>query len=119
MILDAAIEAIADAGLNPADIDGIIPPPDSSSTEEIAANLGMPEVGVLRHGPHGRRSPTAALQTAAMAITAGMADTRADHARMERLLGNSAPARRPPGATAMDLGPMVRNASATSTPPTA
>ena len=45
------------------------------STEEIAAHLGVPDVAYHASILMGGASPTASLQTAAMAIAAGVADT--------------------------------------------
>ena len=38
--LQAALHAIADAGITPAEVDGIMPFPNLGRAEEFAANLG-------------------------------------------------------------------------------
>lgn len=73
MVLGASMDAIRDAGLTPADIDGIIPPPGFVAWDEIAAHLGIADVRYTAAAQMGGASPTAALVTAAMAVTTGAA----------------------------------------------
>ncbi|MEN8722713.1 MAG: lipid-transfer protein [Alphaproteobacteria bacterium] len=71
---EASLAAIKDAGLVPADIDGIVKY-DMDSTEEVALqrNLGIPDLNFYAQQGYGGNGSCAVIQTAAMAVACGMA----------------------------------------------
>ncbi|MCB1362760.1 transporter [Hoeflea sp. CAU 1731] len=71
--LGAALLAISDAGLQPRDIDGLIPfGPAGACAEDIITNLGLGDLKFSAHTPLGGASAVAAIQCAALAIHAGL-----------------------------------------------
>lgn len=73
-MLDASLEAIADAGLVPGDIDGICAPPGFTSAEELAVNLGIVDLAFSATTAVGGASSVAGIRNAAMAVATGVAN---------------------------------------------
>lgn len=72
--LQAATRAIHDSGLNPKDIDGVIPSIMACTAEDFATNLGIEDLKYSSTIHWGGSSSTASLQTAAMAVACGIAN---------------------------------------------
>lgn len=70
---EACLKAIADAGLRPGDIDGVLPYyAGGAIAEDFIANLGLEDLRLAAAIPMGGASCVAALQTAAMAVATGV-----------------------------------------------
>ncbi|WP_137892385.1 thiolase family protein [Ramlibacter sp. 2FC] len=71
--IESSLKAIADAGLTPKDIDGVIPIGIVSGTaDDFIENFGIPDLRFSAVIPHGGASPTMALQCAAAAVAGGV-----------------------------------------------
>lgn len=75
LTLEASLNAICDAGLDPKDIDGVIPyAAGGIVAEDFITNFGLPDLRYSAQTPMGGASPVAALQSAAMAVATGVAN---------------------------------------------
>src|SRR5262245_61025522 len=71
--LEASLAAIKDAGLDPRDIDGVVPYfPGGGIAEDFVANLGLTDLKLSVFVPMGGATCVAAIQTAAMAVATGV-----------------------------------------------
>ena len=70
--MEAALNAIADAGLKPTDIDGLIPYGAGAVAEDFVTNFGIPDLRFSATTPMGGASPVAAIQCALAVIQAGI-----------------------------------------------
>lgn len=73
LVAEAVTDAVADAGITLADIDGVVPYPDGPSAEDVIAAFGLSNVRFTSTPHLGGASSVAALQLARMAITTGTA----------------------------------------------
>jgi len=73
--MEASLKAIADAGLRPSDIDGVIPYGSLEVVaEEFVTNLGIQDLRFSAVTPLGGASAVAAIQAAVSALVAGVAN---------------------------------------------
>ena len=74
LTLEASLNAIRDAGLDPKDIDGVIPyGAGGIVAEDFITNFGLPDLRYSALTPMGGASPVAAIQSAVMAVASGVA----------------------------------------------
>jgi len=74
--LEASLAAVADAGLTPKDVDGVIPVGITGGpAEEYITNFGLADLRFSAIIPHGGASAIGALQCAAAAVATGICTT--------------------------------------------
>jgi acetyl-CoA acetyltransferase len=96
LAVEATAAALADAGLLPGDVDGLVTfTADSNPEIEVARSLGMGELTFFSRIPYGGGAACAIVQQAAMAIACGIAEVvvcyRAFNERSGRRFGVPAP----------------------------
>jgi acetyl-CoA acetyltransferase len=75
LAVEAVSAALADAGLAPADVDGMVTfTMDSNPEIEVARNLGIPELKLFSRIHYGGGAACATVHQAAMAVATGVAD---------------------------------------------
>jgi acetyl-CoA acetyltransferase len=95
MALEAIMEALTDAGLEPKDIDGVVKMGANDDIFEIdlMRSLGLPNLRFFAEIPHGGGASCGTIACAAAAVAAGMADVvvtfRSLNERSERRFGES------------------------------
>ncbi len=73
---EATLDALADAGLEPGDVDGLVTfTMDNSSEVAVARELGIGELRFFSRISYGGGAACATVQQAAMAVATGVADT--------------------------------------------
>jgi acetyl-CoA acetyltransferase len=73
--LEASLKAIADAGLQPSDIDGVIPYATGDAVaEDFITNFNIPDLRLSAASPMGGASAIASIQLAVIAVAAGVAN---------------------------------------------
>jgi acetyl-CoA acetyltransferase len=72
--LEAIVRAVEDAGLAVSEIDGLMPFPNLGTAEVFAASLGIENLRYAATVQMGGAAPVASLQSAAMAVAAGVAN---------------------------------------------
>jgi acetyl-CoA acetyltransferase len=72
LAMEAALAAIADAGLKPTDIDGLIPYGAGAVAEDFVTNFAIPDLRFSATTPMGGASAVASIQCALAAIKAGI-----------------------------------------------
>jgi acetyl-CoA acetyltransferase len=93
---EAVLAALGDAGLTPADVDGLATyTVDATNELEIMRNLGIPQLRFYSRSPYGGAATCAVLMQAAMAVATGVADVvvcyRAFNERSETRFGRPQP----------------------------
>ncbi len=72
---ESVLAALGDAGLSPADVDGMVTfTADTNSEIHVARALGMGELSFFSRIPHGGGAACGTVQQAALAVHAGVAD---------------------------------------------
>ncbi len=72
---ESVLAAITDAGLTPADVDGLVTfTLDTSEEMEVARNVGIPSLSMFARIPYGGGASAGTVMQAAMAVATGVAD---------------------------------------------